>query len=576
MTEQEAEPGRRTVRASRRVLAVVRTSTSLNRLLDVLPLIDSDSRIEIKFTMDKGSRFGGGVERQLAQLGAEVVPWPVACGAPFDLAVAAHVNRNLAELNGPLLVVPHGVGYNRIVPSSTGGELVPAGLSRAELMSDDGVIPTVIGLSHEEQLNRLRASCPPALSRAAVIGDPTFDRLLASGHRRERYRTLLEIPPECCLVLVSSTWSRHSLFGRHEKLVHRLAAQLPVDQFRVAVILHPNIWFGHSEYEVRAVLRDVLDSGVMIIPPNVWEGGLLAADVVIGDHGSVSFYAVALGVPFLQAADGLAELDPYSPTARLAHAVEKLDVDGDLRTQVTSCWYQPPSAQLAAITNSALGYRGRSWDILRARLYELLRLQPLSASTRMLPVADPNPILGDQVTAYLTSVEVRDEESTKACMEIERYPAIVEEYRGKLDHAELFLVVDHFEVEQSMRQSAEIFVRGEVVSEHEAATWTAGVLTECPGAFMAAVATETGLLLRLRDGRLLEATVGATRLPSAFVAAAATYGWLIGRRPIVSAVRLRTRVCALDTTVVVSPRFGGPNDANPAIRLEQVSPVTAE
>ena len=513
-------PPRRTIPSDRTLLAVARTPSSLNRLVTVLPLVDSDSRVAVKFTIDEGSRFGHELDRLLGDLGAEVLPWSVAVETPVDLALAAHVDANLAQLAGPLMVLPHGAGYNRLVPTSTGNLPVAAGLSPAELMSNGKVFPDVIGLSHEEQLDRLGRSCPEAVPHAAVVGDPAFDRMLASEGRRERYRGLLGVRRGFCLVLLTSTWNAHSALGRHERLVHRLAAELPVDEYQIAVILHPNIWYGHSIYEIRAMFRDALDSGVLIIPPSTWEAALIAADVIIGDHGSVSVYGAALNRPFLQAADGLVELDPDSPVAEFAREAQPLDLAAGLREQIEFA-VGGGARQLTAFTDRTLGRRGESWELLHDKLYELLRLEPKSAPARMLPVPDPTPERGNEITAFLTAAIVHRDGDAAGRVELRRYPAIVGDHRGPWDHADLFRVVDHREVEHAQRQSADIVFRADPLSRREAVTWTNEVLYDHPGAMLAAALTSTGCLLRQRDGRQLEAVSGDLAAPGVPLVASA-------------------------------------------------------
>lgn len=169
----------------------------------------------------------------------------------------------------------------------------------------------MIGLSHEEQLERLRRSCPQALPLARVVGDPCFDRLQASLTERDRYRRLLGATGGRRLVVVSSTWSEHSLLGRCPDLPLRLVRELPVDEYAVAVVLHPNIWSRHNPQDL---LREAVAAGLLVVPPqNGWQAALVAADWVVGDHGSVSLYGAALDRVTLLAATGEAELAPDSP-----------------------------------------------------------------------------------------------------------------------------------------------------------------------------------------------------------------------------------------------------------------------
>lgn len=40
--------------------------------------------------------------------------------------------------------------------------------------------------------------------------------------------------------------------------MNRLLAELPYDQFRIALVLHPNVWSSHSRRQIEAWLADLL------------------------------------------------------------------------------------------------------------------------------------------------------------------------------------------------------------------------------------------------------------------------------------------------------------------------------
>ncbi|MEV7490801.1 hypothetical protein AB0O08_08530 [Streptomyces anulatus] len=163
-----------------------------------------------------------------------------------------------------------------------------------------------------------------------LAGDPCFDRMLAARPYRDRFRRALGVGRGQRLVLLNSTWSPQSLLGDGEgegaggtggddalpALLPRLASELPADEYRVAAVLHPNIWHGHGPGQIRAWLDRARRAGLALIDPlEDWRQALLAADVVIGDHGSVTYYAAALGTPVLLGAAPLDSLDPDAPVA---------------------------------------------------------------------------------------------------------------------------------------------------------------------------------------------------------------------------------------------------------------------
>ncbi|MFC3453821.1 glycosyltransferase family 4 protein [Amycolatopsis speibonae] len=106
-----------TVRCERVVLVVAHHVTSLLRLLDVLPVFDSDSRVQVVFSWNGSDPFRHGTDRFLQHLGVVVIPWQQAIDTEFDLILAAN-HGGLTELTGPVVVMPHGAGYNKNSPGN--------------------------------------------------------------------------------------------------------------------------------------------------------------------------------------------------------------------------------------------------------------------------------------------------------------------------------------------------------------------------------------------------------------------------------------------------------------------------
>ncbi|MBB4689298.1 hypothetical protein [Amycolatopsis jiangsuensis] len=106
-----------TVQVQRRVLVVAHHVTSLLRLLDVLPVFDSDSRVQLVFTWNGSDPFVHGLRNLLDDLGVIVIPWAQAINTEFDLALAAN-HGGLTEITAPLVILPHGVGYTKKSPGN--------------------------------------------------------------------------------------------------------------------------------------------------------------------------------------------------------------------------------------------------------------------------------------------------------------------------------------------------------------------------------------------------------------------------------------------------------------------------
>lgn len=337
-----------TRRAEKLVLGVVHNVTSATRLFDVLPLIATDPRVQVLFACTGSSAFTPGTAEHLADLGVLTIDWAQAERTRFDLAIASSYGGPLERLRAPLAVLPHGMGYNKYL--EVGDRKPVFGLSPEWLTHRGRLIPSSVILSHTEQLDRLRSSCPQAVPAAVVAGDPCFDRMLASTPLRETYRAALGVGRGQRLVVVSSTWGPGSLYDQASDVVRRLRLELPLDEYRIALALHPNTWFGHSPWQIRMWLDECERAGVVVLPPEEgWRAALVAADVVVGDHGSVTFYGAALGVPVLLAAAAHNAVDPASAVGRFIDKADRLTLDRPLRVQLDSAGVSDDLAAIAAL-----------------------------------------------------------------------------------------------------------------------------------------------------------------------------------------------------------------------------------
>lgn len=546
---------------ARYVLVVIRTVTTLNRLLDVWPALFPDPRLSVKFVIDKGSRYARDLPAYLRGEDIEVITWREARARRWDLILAAHANQNLRKLRGPLMIIPHGAGHCRILPSSTGSRHAPVGIARGQIAWRKKVIPAAIGLSHESQMAQVAAWCPEAVRRAYVIGDPTFDRIVANRLLREEFRALLGVGDRRVAV-VSSTWGEFSSAGKARELAHRLVAQLPADEWLVILVFHPNVWCGDStRWElVNSHFVDARDGGALIMKPqNGWQTALLAADVVIGDHGSVSFYGAALGVPFRLSATGLEELDPSSPRVLLSQITPRLDVHGDLLAQIESAIAKHDPVLNKKITDHTLGEQGRSLQLLRAKFYELLRLPPPNKPSRMRPLPKPDYYQGPQQTSHLVAVDVTNESPTSGTARLKRFPAIVSEYRAAAAPADLPLVVLDTEVDAAQLQSAEIIVHERPVGPDEMERWHRETARQYPGCALTSISDGMHCVLRWRDGRFFRVTPVTRRgaepgVSDAYLAAAAFYGWVVRRGEFPrTSVMIRIRLGAAEIEVRIGP-----------------------
>nr|WP_246421980.1 translation initiation factor IF-2 [Nocardiopsis mwathae] len=527
-------------------MAISRSVPSTNRLLDVIGLFRGDDRIQVTFLPDPGSVSEPGVRGLLREAGvARVVSWEQVRaeqarteGRRFSLALAASPKGPLHEVASPLVLMPHGVGHNRLVGEAPGSLTTASGLDPSQLLHDGRIVPDRIALSHAEQVARLNRTCPPAARRGVVVGDPTFDRMLAHLGRRDRYRAALRTGGSTGgggagsgqvsgdggdrrFVVLSSTWNKDSLLGAERDLVRALLTALPVDGYRVGLIAHPNVWYRHGRAMLELWFADEIAAGLILIPPyEGWRAALIAADVVIGDHGSVTFYASALGRPVLLAAFGDAELDPASPLFTFGRGARRIAPDDDLQDQVDRAVASRPHSTADLL----IEHQGRSAERMRGLLYGLLGLSE-PATAAHYPTLPDLDVLYEDVTAWQVEYTTPAGASggRRPDVMLRRFPAGAPSLTAP--DPDRLLVVDAEDTVVPRWQSAHAWSRRRPMSEREAVGWLDDRLATYPKARLAAAATGDGQALLVdRDGRGFRARTPSGRLDAAVLAAAAA-GW---------------------------------------------------
>ncbi|MFF1420510.1 hypothetical protein [Streptomyces sp. NPDC058280] len=539
-----------TFHGEKTLVVAARTVTSTVRVLELLPaLVRGDSRVTVVFAYDPTSAFNDGVLQLLRDAGCRIMSWSQLSGITPDLIVSASENVDVPDGDCPVLVLPHGVGFQKLVPDS---RTPSARLSGAVPDSLLGTGRAWLAISHPDQREQLLASHPKAAGRTLLVGDPVFDQLFNSLPRARSYKEALGVATDQRLVVISSTWGPTSLIGRDPGFPARLLAELPYDEYRVAAIIHPNVWSGHGSWQIRTTEAAALEAGLMLVPPvHAWRPALVAADVVIGDHGSVTLYGSALGKPVLLGSFG-DDAVPGTAVARLAHAAPHLDRRAHLRPQIDSALREHAPARYAEITARAFAEPGQALARLRAVVYELLKLtEPESGPLRpTLAPAEP-PVA--TVTSWMVETSTAPEEE-RCVVTVRRHAAAVSGDSREVPGTFLHLACDEEERDQHLTESASVLLRHRPAPlTVTALRWIQDTLDRFPGSFLAATALDGGgCLVGLRDGRIVEATVtGRANAPG--LPAAVVYTCLRAELPL--------------DDVFVTLRIGGVREEDVSLRL---------
>jgi hypothetical protein len=373
----------------RTVLLMVPTMAAGARLLDLVPLLEADLRLQLAITVPHVGQAWHGVDEFVRGSGILAVPWQQAVQHEWDLVLTAS-HRQIDQVHGNVLVLPHGAGATRSRRFSrkAGGATRPTTGLDSELLTHRGrLIPSALALSHDTELGVLRQTCPEAESVAVVAGDICLDRMTASVPHRDQYRACLGVSDRT-LITVSSTWSTDSTFGVHPELYGRLLHELRQRDLkaRVAAVIHPAVWAAHGQWQVRSWLAAARQEGLLVVPPDEgWRAVMVASDVVLGDHGSTTAYAAAIGRPVCLATVPPL-LRPGSIAATLASRAPLLDHGRPLLPQLRDA--AVCATEMAGMITNRAGHAAQE---LRNTMYRLLGIDVPSWPARLSPVPLPRP-----------------------------------------------------------------------------------------------------------------------------------------------------------------------------------------
>lgn len=386
-----------TRRGTKSVLVLVPHIVAGTRLLDLLPLFEADHRVQVVFTDPEDGDGWPATHDFLRAHGGTVLPWAQARRADVDLVLAGST-RGLDDLRAPAVLVPHGGGFGQYRPWRPPATARPhrpqTGLGPDQLMREGRLRADAIVLVHDREHELLAEVCPAALPAAVVAGDIALDRLTASLPFRDRYRRALGATAGQEVVVVSTTWSPQSAFGRHPDLFDRVLSRLPRDRYHVVGALHPQIWAHHGAWQVRSWLADAVREGLTLVPPDEgWRAALAAADYVLGDYGSVTGYGAAAGAAILLAESRDRPLLPGTPSEVLARHAPRWRPEEPLPPQLRAAADARDAVGLPGLVRELLTSRpGRAGHTLRRTCYRLLGLPEPARAVPVSPVPLPKPV----------------------------------------------------------------------------------------------------------------------------------------------------------------------------------------
>ena len=156
------------------------------------------------------------------------------------------------------------------------------------------------------------------------------------------------------------------------------------------LLVHPNAVAAHGAYQLRTWWGHLAAKGlIMTRPEHDWEPFLLAADYIIGDHGSVTLYGATVGVPILIGAYNEADVHDRSGAAALAAIAPRLVGSAPVPEQLAHADAQFDAAAMADVASLISSEPGAFARHTRNLLYGLLALGQPAVPARLAATAAP-------------------------------------------------------------------------------------------------------------------------------------------------------------------------------------------
>jgi hypothetical protein len=173
-------------------------------------------------------------------------------------------------------------------------------------------------------------------------------------------------------------------------VLERAVRELPGPRYRIALLSHPNIWAAHGSYQMQSWFKPLIERGLAVVRPEAdWQPILTAADWVIGDHGSVTLYSSAAGVPVLLGAFHERHIHPDSGAAALGRIAPKITAGVPLDEQLAHAMADFDAAAMARVAAMISSEPGAFARTARRLLYNIMGLSQPSVPARLAPAQPP-------------------------------------------------------------------------------------------------------------------------------------------------------------------------------------------
>ena len=367
-------------RLPRHVLCVAMNELGLQKLVRFRDIFDGDDRLA--FTVSdspRGHQARAGIKEWCEGEDVPYLPFAAARKRVWDLVVFAdHDAMDRFPVCVPKVRIPHGIGGSKLVdgvPYRHDPHWVEyRGRGFYTRMFEASEYAVRMAVQHNPKLKGV----------AVAVGDLAADRMLALRPDREDIRTSMGYSESDFVILLQSTYGETSLMeslGRD--LISRCVTLAEKTGWRFILQTHPHHWTGPraAMHPFGQFLLDHEDKPAVTVirGGEDWAPAMVASDMVITDHTSLSMTYALLEKPMLYVDVPGTILVQREPRQRLAEALPKLSAPENLAADLEYARRHFPRDQVAEIAKDILSYPGESASRIREEVYSLLRLNRVTA-----------------------------------------------------------------------------------------------------------------------------------------------------------------------------------------------------
>jgi len=360
----------------RRILLVAMNELGLRQFMLLREVFSDDSSVEFAVTdSPRGTANRALIEKWCRQHGLDYLPFGRARWRTWDLMIFAdHDDMARFPVDVPKVRISHGIFGSKLV----GG--VPYRYDPKWIEYRRKVFYSRMFEPSEYAVECALSHNPKLDSIAVAVGDLSADRLLSLRPERDGIRAGFGYFPNDFVILLQSTYGATSLMESIGKaLVGKCINLAEAKGWKFILQTHPHHWTGPHAVDHpygQFLLKQEDKPGITVIHPDEdWAPHMIASDMVITDHTSLSMTYALLSKPTLFVDVPGTQLIEGNPGHRLAQILPKLSSVGNLAEDIKRARDTFPREQVAEIAKDILSYPGEAVERMRSELLGFLGLE---------------------------------------------------------------------------------------------------------------------------------------------------------------------------------------------------------